>query len=701
MSNTGVIAGVCLVIFVLMLCILCLCAILGASIYLIAEESSLDQTSSWENSPPSATPEVLRPTLQSTPRAKGTPGSLDTPDDTLSNTELQIALAPTDTLTLLTSVEVPINNLPDLVRRLEGKGDIPPTVEPPASPYKVGDKKSFWASNTDTNENFQVRATLRFVTDHAYFWIQDEVDYDKNDLQSLAEAFEEKIYPTNREFFGSEWTPGVDGDPHIYILLAQGLGNSIAGYFSSNDEYPPGINEYSNTHEMFLFSADNVNLSEEFTYGVLAHEFQHMIHWYRDRNEESWVNEGFSELATLLNRYNPGGFDGLFALDPDLQLNDWPTDHDITGPHYGASFLFMTYFLDRFGEEATQALVAHPQNGLTSIDAVLQETGETDPLTGQAIGADELFIDWTLANYLQDEDVGDGRYLYRNYSDAPSFGDTETISSCRSDPETRDVRQYAADYIRIACDGQTTLHFEGSTQVGVLPADPYSGSYAFWSNKGDESDMTLTRTFDFTDHNSPLTLNFRTWYDIEKDYDYLYLLASTDGERWEIVHTPSGTGEDPTGANFGWAYNGLSGVPGGEDGEAQWIRENVDISQFAGQEVQLRFEYVTDAAVNGEGFMVDDIAIPEIDYATDFESDDGGWEAAGFVRIQNALPQTYRLALIMEGDSTTVEYLTLSADNSLEIPLDFDNGVSEVVLVVTGTTRYTRQPTGYRFYFTP
>ena len=43
--------------------------------------------------------------------------------------------------------------------------------------------------------------------------------------------------------------------------------------------------------------------------------------------------------------------------------------------------------------------------------------------------------------------------------------------------------------------GAYTLRFEGSIEVGVLPADPYSGDYAFWSNKGDDSDMTLTRQF--------------------------------------------------------------------------------------------------------------------------------------------------------------------------------------------------------------
>ncbi len=131
---------------------------------------------------------------------------------------------------------------------------------------------------------------------------------------------------------------------------------------------------------------------DEYTYGVLAHEFQHMIHWYRDRNETSWLNEGFSDLAMFLNNYDIGGHDYLYAEDPDLQLNDWPNDQSQTTPHYGASFLFLNYFLDRFGEEATQALVANADNGMDSIDLVLQELNITDPLSGMTGSAPTMSL---------------------------------------------------------------------------------------------------------------------------------------------------------------------------------------------------------------------------------------------------------------------------------------------------------------------
>ena len=208
--------------------------------------------------------------------------------------------------------------------------------------------------------------------------------------------------------------------------------------------------------------------------------------------------------------------------------------------------------------------------------------------------------------------------------------------------------------------------------------------------------MTLTRAFDFRDLSGQLTLTYWTWYDLEKDYDFVYLEVSSDGGlTWQILRTPSGTSEDITGNNFGWGYTGLSGVYG------SWVQESVDLSQFAGDQIQIRFEYVTDSSVYAEGFLLDDVSIPEIDYLEDFEGGPGDWEAAGFVRIQNVLPQTFGLALITFGKNTEVEYISINDDNSVDIPLSIGGDVKNVVLVVTGTTRFTRQTAAYRFEILP
>jgi hypothetical protein len=198
--------------------------------------------------------------------------------------------------------------------------------------------------------------------------------------------------------------------------------------------------------------------------------------------------------------------------------------------------------------------------------------------------------------------------------------------------------------------------------------------------------MTLTREFDLTNVSGPVTLSYSMWYDIEENWDYVFVEASTDGKTWQILTTPSGTDSNPSGNSYGWGYTGQTG---------DWVQEDVDLSQFAGQKVQIRFEYITDAAVNGEGFLLDDVRVDAAGYQSDFEADDGGWVAEGFARIENVLPQTYRLSLIIKGDTTTVTHIPVNADQTAEIPLSLQSG-EEAILIVTGTTRYTRIPSAYQ-----
>jgi hypothetical protein len=175
-----------------------------------------------------------------------------------------------------------------------------------------------------------------------------------------------------------------------------------------------------------------------------------MIHWYRDHNEPSWVNEVFLS-GSFLNDYEVGS-DYDFIDNPDLQLNDWPEDEGATLPHYGAAFLFLTYFMDRFGEQATQTLAKHPANGLESVDEVLKDIGALDPLTGGEITADEVFLDWVLTNYLMDESISDGRFIYHNYPNAPQTEATDTIETCPLSAYTS-MSTSMVPIIFIACEG--------------------------------------------------------------------------------------------------------------------------------------------------------------------------------------------------------------------------------------------------------
>jgi hypothetical protein len=588
-------------------------------------------------------------------------------------------------LAQLAAVDVPIHNPVDLVARLTGNYGLPLTIPARVVPLQVGDEESFWVNNSDTHETFQVQAILRQITPHSYFWTQVGVPYDALAYAAMANTFENQIYPRTRAFFGSEWTPGVDNDPRLHILFASGLGNGLAGYSSSTDEYPPAVNALSNARELFVLNADALIPSSPSTLAVLAHEFQHMIHWYQDINEETWFNEGLSELSALVNGYPQTIFAQSYTRQPDTQLTDWEEEGG-NSAHYGAGFLFFTYLLDRFGESFTQALPGIQANGLAAVDDELAAEKRVNPADGSLYTADEVFADWAAAAYINDPAVADGRFAYRSLPDLRGTQPTASVTSCSNYQVSSQVSQYGVDIYEFACGGKAALQFTGAPEVRILPVEPVSGEYAFWSFRGDESDMTLTRQIDLSQASGDVQLKYKAWFDLEEDFDYVYLEASRDGRVWQILRTPGGTALNKTGSNYGIGYNGRS---------AGWLAETVDLSEYSGGTVWLRFEYVTDAAINGEGFLVDDIQIPAIGYFEDFETGDGGWQGAGFTRIRNRLPQKFLVTLVEFGTETRVTPITVGPDGRAVIPLDFAV-TPRVAVIISGATRFITTPADYQ-----
>ena len=624
----------------ILLCCCCLFAVGAGGLGFGLLASSSSSSSPEFTFPDVATVEVLVATA--TPRA---PRPSATPRPTIAAGGSSAAPTPAaeDFLTEMQLQEavVPARNLRVLAEELRGTGPIPEVVNDTTPTYRLNERQKFWINNDDTNEHFQIDATLAYVNDVVYMWVEDGVKYDPVALKAAADKFAEATYPTDRNFFGSEWSPGVDNDPRLHILHSEQLGDSIAGYFSGADEVSNKAQPFSNEREMFYINIDNTKPDTDFYNGVLAHEFQHMIHWYQDKNETSWVNEGMSELASELNGYDRGGADYAFSALPDTQLNAWSDDPNGRTEHYGNAYLFMSYFLQRFGNQLTQDAVASDANGIDGFNEALAKDN-----TG--VTFDDVFADWVIANFLDNPDLADGRYGYQRDDVQPMAID----ATHRRYPVQRetDVSQYATDYIELTGSGDVRIDFQGATTASLANTSAHSGEDMWWANRVDDSDARLTRAFDLSGVDSA-TLNFWTWYDIEDDWDYGYVMASTDGgETWTPLTTQDTTEDNPNGNSFGPALTGCSGDSSSQEAgdacNAQWIQQTADLTPFAGnEEVLVRFQYITDDAVNYPGFFVDDISIPEIGYTDDAESD-GDWVSEGWIRTDNTIRQRWLVQLI-------------------------------------------------------
>jgi immune inhibitor A len=147
-------------------------------------------------------------------------------------------------------------------------------------------------------------------------------------------------------------------------------------------------------------------------------------------------------------------------------------------------------------------------------------------------------------------------------------------------------------------------------------AEPYSGEYFYYSGAGNNLDSFMYKPVTLGAGSS---LTAMVNFQIELDWDYAYVVVSTDGgTTWASVETNFSTNTDPNGQNFGY---GITGSSGG------WAELTADLSAYTG-DVLLGFRYWTDVAAVEPGFMVDDIAITG--YPLDDAESDAGWTFAGF-----------------------------------------------------------------------
>jgi immune inhibitor A len=585
--------------------------------------------------------------------------------------------AVSDMSAALLAKALPEADIFDLTRRMRGRdgqpaGEFQPVRATPLS-EGVGTELPFWTYDFAAKKPTKIMATLRVISDHAKWWVQSDVQFDVEQLRVSANAFETKVYPTSRRLYGEEWTPGVDADPHINIMLAR-IPGAAAGYFNSSDELPLWVNEFSSEREMVYINSLAARPGTTYFSSVVAHEFCHMIQYGKRKRSQVWFNEGQAQLCEQANGF-PVSHAQTFLQLPDTQLNDWP-ELEQSQAHYGLAYLFLEFARQQAGgDDLINAFMSKGIDTPADLDAVLRSRGQR--------GLEELFLDFVAANAFIGSSA-EARYSYpAGLAARTPAGAADQDRVTLGNTLSSSTHEYAARYVELP-RAVMKVHFEGARQTKLLPTDPHSGKAMWWSDRADGLDSTLTRTVDLRGVTSP-KLSFWTWYEIEKDYDYAYVAVSTDGgARWTTLAAPATTKDDPNGSNLG---NGYTDSSGGRT--PAWIQQEVDLSPYAGKEIQLRFEYVTDGALNLHGMAIDDVTITGV--LNDDAESDNGWRADGFVRSTNLVAQRFAVQLLrFTSGGTTVDRRTVDA-GTLDLDIDTSGDRRPPLLAVTGFAVRTTQ----------
>ena len=269
-------------------------------------------------------------------------------------------------------------------------------------------------------------------------------------------------------------------------------------------------------------------------------------------------------------------------------------------------------------------------------------TGEPVPLAGNA-GTSFDGLDWTL----------NGGDSADSHHPNASRGTTQSFLTTTSLLKPDDFPQFAGDSL-------------AAWQTGVAGSfSPHDDSHYVYSNRSDLTYKRLMHTIDLTGVSPGANpdLSFWTSYDTEADWDFIFVEAHTVGQDdWTTLpdangHTSQNLGDPAVGnsCSSGWhtdpankihpfiahyqTWNGPDAAcdPTGTTGEWNassgrsdgWENWSIDLSAYAGSQVEVSISYVSDWGVQGIGSFVDEVAVSTEGSTESFESDLGGWTVAG------------------------------------------------------------------------
>lgn len=242
------------------------------------------------------------------------------------------------------------------------------------------------------------------------------------------------------------------------------------------------------------------------------------------------------------------------------------------------------------------------------------------------------------------------------------FGDMEFRLNGAGSADNQD-HAFAATPASDVLSVEDFPQFRSRGAVGVFGPAPATGARYALASTESQAWKRLTRTVDLRGRTGG-ELTFKTAFGTEKDFDYLFVeahtlddapdddwttLPDTNGHtsqalpvssscegNWRNYHpqsvryqtdTDGQNGCEPTGTTGAW-----HAASGNSNGYQDW---KIDLTPYAGKQVELSITYATDTAAGFFGAVVDDVAVRltsedggTVTDQTSFESGLGGWTAS-------------------------------------------------------------------------
>lgn len=171
------------------------------------------------------------------------------------------------------------------------------------------------------------------------------------------------------------------------------------------------------------------------------------------------------------------------------------------------------------------------------------------------------------------------------------------------------VKIFAPGSLYLSSDCSTMKHFSGNdwgtdtTQYYTYPSSITESPYGNYSIL-QQSTLNVDTIIDLTNAQYA-TVNFHAKWNTENNYDYVQFFASTDnGSTWTALcgrYSEIGSSSSIT--------TEPSGAPVWDDIQKSWIMEDIPLTNYIGQAVQVKFYFSSDQSNTRDGFYFDDFKI--------------------------------------------------------------------------------------------
>ncbi len=466
-------------------------------------------------------------------------------------------------------------------------------------------------------------------------------------INTLGDELKNRIVRVDEEHFGEM------GGTNALVLLVYNVQDDsyydcaettyTAGYFAPDYLSSLGMNvividalDWANRVGPQTGNADGVPYLYE---GVIAHELEHLLMEYSDTTETSWVDEGLADMAIFLNGFPAGGSHVAYhqVFHRETSLIRWGGGLE----NYGASLTYFLYLWERAGGEGggdytpnleydgpgdqlIKLIFANQADSLAGVDAAIQQFNALS--YPDLPSATQLFQDWSLAVYLDDESTIYGFHTLDLGSDVDSWGYTIDLANdlfwngrgiykgAMPEPRWRKdnvpaqvALPFGTSYEVFRNPGsQFAVNFSGAPGVDIVPLVGTSHWYGGYANNSDTILNVDTAV------SGGQTVTFDTWYFIEEGWDYGFVEALVNGQ-WvtvPVVDAATGqtvsTNDNPHENNT--EGNGITGTSGGAYfvDEPEYVTLRATLPAGA---TDVRFRYSTDAGYLDAGWFISNVRV--------------------------------------------------------------------------------------------